>query len=91
MIPDQTLTYINIYFDTATMEEITYSMRINFETKLSTIGGTMGLFTGFSLLSAIEIVYHSFKIILRLMKKRMLKKKMIQRRSEVNILNPNIP
>ena len=47
------------------MEEVTYSMKTNFETKLSTIGGTMGLFTGFSLLSAVEIFYHLFKIIFR--------------------------
>jgi len=48
------------------MKEVTYSMKTNFETKLSTIGGTMGLFTGFSLLSAVEIFYHLFKIIFRL-------------------------
>ena len=58
LLPNTTLTYINIYFDSATMDTITYSMKTDFETKLSTIGGTMGLFTGFSLLSAVEIVYH---------------------------------
>ena len=63
-VPEQKLTYVNIYFDTATMEEITYSMRTNFETKLSTIGGTMGLFTGFSLLSGVEIVYNVCKYFL---------------------------
>ena len=70
-VPEQKLTYVNIYFDTATMEEITYSMRTNFETKLSTIGGTMGLFTGFSLLSGVEIVYHVCKILLRFIRKRL--------------------
>jgi len=58
MIPNLTMTYVNIYFDTKTMDEITYTMKTNFEMKLSTIGGTMGLFTGFSLLSSVEIFFH---------------------------------
>ena len=69
-VPEQNLIYVNIYFDTATMEEITYSMRTNFETKLSTIGGTMGLFTGFSILSGVEVVFHICKMLLRFIKKR---------------------
>ena len=74
-VPEQNLVYVNIYLDTATMEEITYSMRTNFETKLSTIGGTMGLFTGFSILSGVEIVFHICKILLRFIKKRFFKKR----------------
>ena len=34
----------------------------NFQEKLSTIGGTMGLLTGFSLISGVEILYFVFKI-----------------------------
>ena len=72
-IPNLTLTYVNIYFDSVTMEEITYSMKTNFEMKLSTIGGTMGLFTGFSLLTTVEIVYHLGKSTYRLFKRRLMK------------------
>ena len=35
--------------------------RVNLESALGLIGGTMGLFTGFSVLSAVEIVYYALK------------------------------
>ena len=35
----------------------------NFESKMSTIGGTMGLLTGFSIISGVEVVYFSAKIV----------------------------
>ena len=37
--------------------------RANSETKLSVIGGTMGLFSGFSLISGVEIVYFMLRAI----------------------------
>ena len=37
--------------------------------QLGLIGGTMGLFTGFSILSAIEIVYFAAKFFLKKMKR----------------------
>ena len=37
--------------------------------QLGLIGGTMGLFTGFSILSGIEIVYFTAKFFLRKMKR----------------------
>ena len=52
-----TLHFVNIYFSTPTFDTITKDVNAKFEAKLSTIGGTMGLFTGFSLLSGVEIVY----------------------------------
>ena len=56
------LYYVNIYFSSPTFDEISKDQRANFETKLSAIGGTMGLFTGFSILSGVEIVYFVIKI-----------------------------
>ena len=44
--------------------------RANAETKLSVIGGTMGLFTGFSLISGVEIVYFILKAIFSICKSR---------------------
>ena len=38
-----------------------------FSDKLSAIGGTMGLLTGFSLISGVEIVFFMVKIMLRIM------------------------
>ena len=37
---------------------------------LSAIGGTMGLLTGFSIISGVEILYFSFKIIKILSEKK---------------------
>ena len=38
--------------------------------KLSAVGGTMGLLTGFSLISAVEIVYFMVKIVVKILKGR---------------------
>ena len=64
------LHYVNIYFSSPTYDIITKDLKTNFETKLSTIGGTMGLFTGLSILSGIEIIYFIIKTFLnRILKK----------------------
>ena len=71
--PLQTLTFVNIYFETSTMNEIIYDMRTNYEMKLSTIGGTMGLFTGFSILSAVEILYHLGRLLHKFYERKRIK------------------
>lgn len=55
------LRLVKIFFSTPTFDMITMDERANFETKLSVIGGTMGLFTGFSLISGVEIIYFIVK------------------------------
>ena len=65
------LNWVRIYFDTPTFDRITKDEKANFETKLSVIGGTMGLLTGFSLISSVEIVYFGVKIFLGAIMKRM--------------------
>ena len=62
-----------IYFDTATYDEIERDvkvgeyvhnnhhrvcMKVTIEAQLGLIGGTMGLLTGFSILSGVEIIYY---------------------------------
>ena len=69
----QKLTYVNIYFGTLTMDVITYDMKTNFQTKISKIG-YMVLFTGFSILSGIEIFYHLLKFLFKVLKKKDRKK-----------------
>ena len=56
------LRYVRIYFDTPTFDRITKDRADKFADMLSTIGGTMGLLTGFSLISAVEILYFAIKI-----------------------------
>ena len=57
---------VQIYFDTATYDEVERDTKITLEAQLGLIGGTMGLLTGFSLLSGIEILYFAFKFFLSL-------------------------
>ena len=54
---------MRINFNTPTFDQITKDEKANFETKLSAIGGTFGLLTGFSLISGVEIVYFAVKIL----------------------------
>ena len=53
--------FINIYFGTATYDEIAKDEKVTTEAALGLIGGTMGLFTGFSILSGVEIIYYLAK------------------------------
>ena len=62
---------MKIYFDTPTFDQITKDEKANFETKLSAIGGTMGLLTGFSLISGVEIIYFACKILFTWIRKKM--------------------
>ena len=62
------LRYVRIYFDTSTFDRIIKDRAAKFEDMLSTIGGTMGLLTGFSIISGVEILYFAGKIILNKIK-----------------------
>ena len=62
-MPDSKLALVWIYFDTASFDEIERDKKMKFETLLSLIGGTMGLFTGFSIISGIEIIWFIVKLI----------------------------
>ena len=52
------LIFVEIFFDTATYDEIERDVKITMEAALGLIGGTMGLLTGFSILSGVEIIYY---------------------------------
>ena len=47
---------VQIYFETDTFDNIERDKKIKFDAQLSLIGGTMGLLTGFSIISGIEII-----------------------------------
>ena len=66
---EQRLEIIEIYFATPTFDKVTRDARTNFVTKMSMIGGTLGLFTGFSVISAIQILYFAIILFLRIFKK----------------------
>ena len=64
------LRYVKIYFETPTFDRIEKDSAAKFVDMLSAIGGTMGLLTGFSIISGIEILYFSGRIIFNLMKRK---------------------
>ena len=55
---------IGIYIDTPAYDEVTKDVAATFTDMLSTIGGTFGLLTGFSLISAVEILYFLAKFLM---------------------------
>ena len=62
--PYSSLQLIQIFFDTATFDEINRDRKVKEEAQLSLIGGTMGLLTGFSILSGVEILFFVAKFII---------------------------
>ena len=70
------LRYVRIYFYATTFDRITNDRAAKFVDMLSAIGGTMGLLTGFSIISGLEMVYFASKIILKILKDRLNKKQM---------------
>ena len=64
------LRVVRIFFDTPTFDRITKDRAAKFVDMLSAIGGTMGLLTGFSIISGVEILYFAAKIIWKIIKKK---------------------
>ena len=63
------LHYVKIMFKTPKYERITKDRAAKFVDMLSAIGGTIGLLTGFSIISGIEIIYFAVRIIISVFKK----------------------
>merc|ERR1712155_35233 len=63
------LRFVRIYFYATTFDKITKDRAAKFVDMLSAIGGTMGLLTGFSIISGVEIIYFGIKIILTNLKR----------------------
>ena len=64
------LRYVRIYFDTPTFDRITKDRAAKFVDMLSAIGGTMGLLTGFSIISGVEIIYFGVKFLCSIVSKK---------------------
>ena len=71
--PELNLKFVRLYFYATTFDRITKDRAAKFVDMLSAIGGTMGLLTGFSIISGVEILYHGIKIILKILKDRLNK------------------
>ena len=64
------LRYVRIYLDSPTFDRIEKDRAAKFVDMLSAIGGTMGLLTGFSVISGVEILYFVAKIIWNFLKNK---------------------
>ena len=62
MLPPSTIQLVRIYFDIATFDIIERDKKIKVEAQLGLIGGTMGLLTGFSIISGVEIIFFLFRL-----------------------------
>ena len=67
-MPNSYLELVHIFFDTASYDKIERDKKIKFEGQLSLVGGTMGLLTGFSIISGVEIFYFVTKFLIRSIK-----------------------
>ena len=56
------LQFVRIFFDTPTFDRIKKDKSAKTVDILSAIGGTMGLLTGFSIISAVEIIFYLAKL-----------------------------
>ena len=68
------LRSVRIYFHATTFDKITKDRAAKFVDMLSAIGGTMGLLTGFSIISGVEVVYFGIKIMLKILGINLIKK-----------------
>ena len=64
------LRYVRISFDTPTFDRITKDRAAKFVDMMSAIGGTMGLLTGFFIISGAETVYFAGKMIFDMIMKK---------------------
>ena len=51
------IAVLNFYFDTPTISQVTWELRTNLFDRFSAVGGTLGLFTGISVITLIEIIW----------------------------------
>ena len=65
------MRYVRISFDTPSYDQITKDRAAKFVDMLSAIGGTMGLLTGFSIISLIEIGYFTFMFVFNIIKNKL--------------------
>ena len=60
---------MRIYFDTPTFDSVEKDRAAKFVDMLSAIGGTMGLLTGFSIISGVETLYFALKALIKFLEK----------------------
>ena len=57
------LQFVRIFLDSPTFDRIKKDKKAKMVDILSAIGGTMGLLTGFSIISGVEIIFYLYKFV----------------------------
>ena len=57
------MKFVRIYIDAISFDLVTQDTAAKFVDRLSTFGGTLGLLTGFSIISAVEIIFFVYKFL----------------------------
>ena len=66
------MKYVKIIFlKKQTFDRITKDKAEKFVDQLSAIGGTLGLLTGFSIISGVEIIYFAVKIVVKMFRQKL--------------------
>ena len=66
------MKYVKIIFlKKQTFDRITKDKAEKFVDQLSVIGGTLGLLTGFSIISGVEIIYFAVKIVVKMFRQKL--------------------
>ena len=60
----QDIAILNFFFDTPIITEITLELRTSIFDQISAIGGTLGLFTGISVITLVEVIYWISKFLM---------------------------
>jgi hypothetical protein len=60
-----------LFFDTPNTNEMKREMRVTIMDQIATIGGALGLFTGTSHITMVEVVYWMARFVLQFLKKRL--------------------
>ena len=64
------LQVVQIYFSTATYDKIVNDVSVTLGDQISAIAGTMGLFAGFSILSAVEVLFFVMKFLFSIVSRK---------------------
>lgn len=65
------MKYVKIIFlKEQTFDRITKDKAEKFVDQLSAIGGTLGLLTGFSIISGVEIIYFAVRIVVKMFRQK---------------------
>lgn len=59
---NEDITILNFFFDTPIITEITLDLKTSIFDMISAIGGTLGLFTGISVITLVEVMYWAVKL-----------------------------